>query len=592
MLRAFGLSLAAIGLVACSSASNGDIKSVSLEHADVTLFVADTILTLDKAVPAKGATVVAVEGEKIVWVGGDLKAASEALPDKSFHVDRSFEDDVIMPGFIDPHLHPIMAAVLLPMEFITPEDWYLPRGSYAGVRTPEGYHQRLKAAITAHEGAAPFFTWGWHPLWHGDITRADLNAINSETPLFVWHRSFHEIVMNDAAMAFIGFAEEGEFDKTLAAAGADPHHADFAKGWVSESAGGAAIARLAPTLLSPKQLGHGFTELKAMIRASGVTTIADMATGIFADFDTETTLMAMAFETGDTPVRALLVPLAHNMSQREGSIEAALAKMEQRKKNWPYKRLFIDSRVKLLSDGAFFSQYMQMNPPGYSDGHEGKWITPPEDLGRYAKAFWEAGYSIHTHVNGDKGLHVVLDMLAELRKGGTAPAQRFTLEHLGYSTEPQNARIAELGAAVSAQPNYLYVLSDIYAREGLDPERAHAINRLGSLEEKGVPIALHSDTTMAPVDPLFLAWIAANRENMEGNIVRPNERISLDAALRSITIDAAYAIGQEGSIGSITVGKRADFTVLETDPYQVGAERLRDIEIAGVVFGGEAFPSE
>ncbi|MGB0908461.1 MAG: amidohydrolase, partial [Maricaulaceae bacterium] len=488
--------------------------------------------------------------------------------------------------------HPIMAAVLLPMEFITPEDWELPRGMYEGVRTPEGYHARLKNAIAAHTGDGPFFTWGWHPLWHGDITRADLNDISTELPLFIWHRSFHEIVMNDAALAVIGLSNETDFDAALAEMKADPHHASFDKGWVSESAAGVAIARLAPTLLSPKHLNTGFTQLKGMIRASGVTTIADMATGIFADFDTETGLMAMAFETGDTPVRAMLVPVAHNMAMREGSVEAALAKINIRKTNWPYTRLFLGNRVKLLSDGAFFSQYMQMNAPGYSDGHEGKWITPPEGLRRFAMAFWEAGYSVHTHVNGDKGVDVVLDMLEGLRESGTAPDQRFILEHLGYSTEVQNERIAELGAAVSAQPNYLYVLSDLYAKHGLGPERAHAMNRLGSLEAKGVPVALHSDTTMAPVDPLFLAWIAANRENIEGDVVRPDERLSLDAALRSITIDAAYAIGQEAEIGSIAVGKRADFTVLKTDPHEVGAAGLRDIEIAGVVFGGETFVKE
>ncbi|MGB0908491.1 MAG: hypothetical protein ACPGVT_13465, partial [Maricaulaceae bacterium] len=91
----FGVA-AAISLAACSSSTSNDIKSVSAEEADVTLFVAETILTMDKATPHKGASVIAVEGDKIVWIGDDLNTASDALTNKNFYIDRSFEDDVIM----------------------------------------------------------------------------------------------------------------------------------------------------------------------------------------------------------------------------------------------------------------------------------------------------------------------------------------------------------------------------------------------------------------------------------------------------------------------------------------------------------------
>ncbi|MFM5948761.1 MAG: amidohydrolase family protein, partial [Novosphingobium sp.] len=184
-------------------------------------------------------------------------------------------------------------------------------------------------------------------------------------------------------------------------------------------------------------------------------------------------------------------------------------------------------------------------------------------------------------VNGDEGLDAVLagiELLAPHR------AQTITLEHLGYSTEAQNRRIARLGLMVSAQPNYIRVLGDVYGRQGLGPGRAEEINRLGSLERKGVPLGLHSDFNMAPIDPLYLAWIAANRITVEGKVKAPSERLSLDKALRAITIEAAQVIGMDALVGSLAPGKRADFAVLDRDPHAVGAAGLRDIKVEGVIF--------
>jgi predicted amidohydrolase YtcJ len=114
--------------------------------------------------------------------------------------------------------------------------------------------------------------------------------------------------------------------------------------------------------------------------------------------------------------------------------------------------------------------------------------------------------------------------------------------------------------------------------------------RLGTLERLGVPFTLHSDTPMAPLKPLTLAWNASNRQTINGHLTGQNERVSLDAALRAITIDAAWAVGMETEIGSIAVGKKADFTVLAQDPYDVGASGLKEIEIRGTVFEGRFAP--
>ena len=95
---------------------------------------------------------------------------------------------------------------------------------------------------------------------------------------------------------------------------------------------------------------------------------------------------------------------------------------------------------------------------------------------------------------------------------------------------------------------------------------------------------------MAPAAPLLLAWVAVNRIASDGRVWGPHQRLGLTAALRAITIEGARSLGLEDEIGSIEVGKRADFTVLEEDPYAVDPARLRDIGIWGTVLDGRPHP--
>ena len=164
------------------------------------------------------------------------------------------------------------------------------------------------------------------------------------------------------------------------------------------------------------------------------------------------------------------------------------------------------------------------------------------------------------------------------------------MHHSGYFTQEQAKRMGELGVTVSAQPYYLYTMGDAYTKVGLGPERAPYMVRAKSLLDNGVKLSLHSDFTMAPAEPLRLAWVMVNRFSASGKVLGPDERITVEQAMRAVTIDAAYAVRMETEIGSITPGKMADFTVLEQDPYEVPAEQLKDIPIWGTVFEGKLFP--
>ena len=339
-----------------------------------------------------------------------------------------------------------------------------------------------------------------------------------------------------------------------------------------------------PHIVSPAKIQFGLKGMQEMMLRSGVTTIADLATGIVAGFDVEAAMTTAAFDRPDSPSRVMLMSMANAVGP-DVDLNRWYADVQGR---WSKPKIRIDRRIKLFADGAFFSLSMMMNPPGYTDGHIGKWITEPVVMTAQLRRFWDAGFSLHIHVNGDQGLDVVLDGLSAL---GKRAGQTITLEHLGYSTQKQNMRISRMGLMVSAQPNYIRVLGDVYAEHGLGPERAAHMNRLGSLEKLGVPLGLHSDFNMAPIDPFYLAWVAANRVTIGGKVQAPKERLSIDKALRAITIEAAQVIGMDALVGSISMGKKADFAVLTDDPYVLGRAKLCETKIQGVVFEGAYYPA-
>lgn len=542
---------------------------------DIQIFEARRIVTMEPSSPT--ARYMAVSGGTILALSNSLDELSAWTGHRPHKLDRRFADKVLFPGLIDPHIHPMQSAVMLGLPFLAPDDWHLPSGHWPGIEGQDTYRARLKRLLD-NDPADPLIIWGHHELFHGPLDKQILDEIAPDRPLFVWQRSFHEIIANSPALESIGLGDKARFDAAMAAGKVEQGHADFGKGVFAETALLVALSKLRPVLLSPKRMQSGFAGLHTLMRQRGVTTTSDMATGIFAQFDIEAGLIANSFGQSDTMARVMLMPIAAELdtvSDLDGWMDKA--------RGFTGPTVLLDRRVKMLADGAFFAQNMRMGPPGYTDGHIGKWITPPADLRVQLGRYWTAGFSLHIHVNGDEGADEVLSAIAKLPP---RRAQSITLEHLGYCTEAQARRIAELDLMVSAQPNYIRVLGEAYGRHGLGVDRASQMNRLGSLERKGVALGLHSDFNMAPIDPFYLAWIAETREGLDGTSRAPEERLSREKALRAITIEAAKVIGLDGMAGSLAAGKKADFIALEHDPRDVEVAALKDMPIAATVFEG------
>jgi predicted amidohydrolase YtcJ len=550
---------------------------------ELKVFVASKIITMEPSLPE--ATAVAVADGKIVAVGS-LTSLQGWITQRGGKIDETFKNKVLMPGFIDPHVHPSLPAVLTQFPFLAPDDWSLPTGEFPGAKTPAAYRSRLQElaadyfADPLHDPDIPFISWGYHELWHGPVYRRELNEMFGDKPVMIWQRSFHELIGNDAAFDLLGVAESDTVGN---------EEIDWEKGHFRENGAMELVPKM-PFLFAPERYQAGIRNFLEMAHHNGVTSLMDMGIGIFGDPVGETALIRRVVEGSKAPVRMVLTPIITDFLARGKTVQDALAEVEQ----WTSEnshRVMFDGHFKLMMDGAIFSGASQIGFPGYLDGHSGMWMAPLETTFKWAEAFWNKGYQIHAHTNGDKSAAALIEMVRKLQARKPRVDHRTTLEHFAYATEDQLRQMHALGMVVSGNPYYQFLLADIYSDRWLGPDRARKMVPLGSAGRHDVGIALHSDAPMAPLSPLTLAWTAVNRVTINGNSNFEQERISVDEALRAITIDAAWIMRWEEKVGSIRAGKKADFVVLDKDPYAVPPAQLKDIGVWGTVFEGEVFPA-
>jgi predicted amidohydrolase YtcJ len=149
--------------------------------------------------------------------------------------------------------------------------------------------------------------------------------------------------------------------------------------------------------------------------------------------------------------------------------------------------------------------------------------------------------------------------------------------------------MANLGMCGNLFANHLWFWGDQHHQSTVGPERANRMEACATALREGVPISLHSDAAVTPLGQLHSMWCAVNRVTPSGRVLGAEERISVADALHAVTLGAAYQLHLDHEIGSIEVGKRADFAVLAQDPFDVDPMELRDIPVWGTVLGGRVF---
>ncbi len=459
------------------------------------------------------------QGQEL-WVEGERIVAGGSGP--TVDLGEAF----VLPGLFDSHLHYLMWCQKREQVDLT------------GCVSLEDFLTRV-----ARAGPGPWIQGqGFTEIFP---TREQLDAVTGGRPALLWRADLHSALANSAALELAG----------VTAASPDPPGGAirFEEGRLLELAIGLVRAHIPEP--GPDELDRQFRAGARHLLSLGVTAFTDQR---IKDME-EGPVTREAFRRLQLPMRIFCNVAAHELGR-------AL----------PEPSGYATGHVKFFSDGSMGSRTCRMLEPR---PWEGIWMSPPDELrAGFARARAQ-GLPICVHAIGDEAIRVCLDLFAELGPGTGVPDR---IEHIQIVHPDDLARVAALGLTASMQP--LHLLDDKGAADLLLGERASGYYRLASLAATGVRFAFGSDGPVADVNP-WLGMHAAVHRMWPGlpGAWFPDERLSLDRALKGYTREAALAVGRP-DLGRLEPGCLADFVVLDRRPTP---DNLMDIRVLRTVVGGE-----
>lgn len=541
-------------------------------HNTQRVFRAKRIMTMNPAQPF--ATHVAVRDGKILAVGG----LDEMQGIGAYELDESFADQVLLPGFVEGHCH-LFAGGIWDDPYVGYFDRRDPDGALSpGLRSIEAVVAYLRDYPRAAD-AASLSAWGFDPIYMPGrrMRAADLDQVSDKLPVIITHASGHIMNINSVAMRMLGIDRDTDLDGLVRDENGMP---------TGELLGfellGLVRDRIVASGLARKLTVAGLRRFGQLARRVGVTTATDLVSDMSDD-----TMAAYkaATEAADFPLR--IVPA---LAARFYSIEAGIARFKALKAH-ATDRLCIGT-VKLHVDGSIQGFTARLRWPGYHNGApNGLWYIAPSELGEIIEAYHRAGATLHIHTNGDEATELTVEMLDRAISAYPRRDHRHTLQHCQMPDQALYRRIAALGLCCNIFANHIYYWGEAHIAETLGLTRAQSMDACATVLRNNIPLGIHSDAPITPLDPLFTAWCAVMRETSTGRVLGAHERISVEQALYAITTGAAYTLKLDHLIGSIEVGKCADFAVLAQDPLAVAPAGLKDVPVVGIIQGGVFFPA-
>ena len=347
-------------------------------------------------------------------------------------VNTQFAEQVVVPGFIAQHDHPLLAALTMTSEIIAIEDWVLPDGTRPAAKNRDDYLKKLAAANARMKDPSELLlTWGYHHYFHGKLAKADLDAISATRPIIVWHRSAHEFYLNSAAEKKFGVTKAW-WDKLPESA---QQQSDFANGHYWEQGWFAVLPLTAAAVASPARLRAGLELVKSYCHANGVTLGAEP--GGIAEKKAQDAQNAVLSDSS-SPFRFYFI--ADGKSITGAFPDEKVGEETEKLLSWGHgMTAYLPKQVKLFADGAIYSQAMQVTA-GYKDGHRGEWLMDPDFFARTFRVYWDLGYQLHVHVNGDAGLDMVLDQFEQNMRRAPRHDHRTVIVHFAVSRPEQAPR--------------------------------------------------------------------------------------------------------------------------------------------------------
>ena len=522
------------------------------------VFVNARVWTGDSLQP--WAEAVAVSDDRIVAVGPGDRV--RALAGTAEVIDAG--GGLITPGFIDSHVHFLgggfgLAAVQL-----------------RDANTPARFIARIAEQATRQPKGTWILRGDWdHTLWGGALpTRDWIDSVTPDHPVMVNRLDGHMVLANTAALRAAGIGDDVP---------------DVPGGTIVRDAKGrptgvfkdnaSALVEKAITLPTDAQWARALDTAMTYVAMRGVTSVHHVGPAGAGGAWDELAALRRAHAAGTLRTRfRVAVPLAEWARLRD-TVQA-----HGTGDDW--------LRIGMLKgfvDGSLGSHTAAMLS-GFTDvpSDSGFFVTPAESLYAWTKGADEAGLQVAVHAIGDRAIRTQLDIFARVAQENGARDRRFRIEHAQHIAPEDLPRFAPLGVIASMQP-YHEADDGRWAEQVIGPERSKGTYAFRSLRDAGARLAFGSDWFVAPPTPLEGIKAAVTRQTIDGKQPmgwQPQEKITVEDALRAYTIGSAYAGFMDDKLGTITAGKYADLVLIDRDITAMAPDSIDKAKVMLTMVGG------
>ncbi|HUF11267.1 MAG TPA: amidohydrolase [Rhodothermales bacterium] len=539
--------------------SCNDMGTMRRPTADLVVLNA-RVWTADPANPI--AQALAVRGDTLAFVGSNEDAEAFA---KSAALVIDAEGQFVVPGFIDSHVHFLDGG------------FRLSSVQLRDAETPAEFVAR----IGAYAQTVPIGSWitggDWdHERWGGELpSRGWIDSVTTDHPVWVNRLDGHMALANTHALKLA----EIDGDVQDVDGGTIVRREGSLTGVFKDNA----MGLVQPHIPNPAedQEDRALDAAMTYVAEQGVTSVHD------AGYDGGSIRLNAALEAFrrahlqdrlKTRIYASL-PLSRHTELHD------LVESEGRGDDW--------LRIGLLKgfvDGSLGSHTAAFLTP-FTDAPDdtGLLVNTEADLYSWISAADKNDLHVMTHAIGDRAIRTLLDIYDRVARENGPRDRRFRMEHAQHIDPEDLERFAELGVIASMQP-YHAIDDGRWAEKVIGPDRIKTTYAFRSLLDNGARLAFGSDWYVAPPTPLEGIYAATTRRTLDGandDGWVPEQKISVEEALRAYTIDAAFASFEENIKGSLEIGKLADFAMIDADLTQIDPVDIRDARVVLTVVGGD-----
>lgn len=498
----------------------------------------------------------------IAYVGNCQEAKRLAQP-QAEKID--LKGRCLMPGFIDPHSHIVMAAQFSAMADLTEcKDFKEIQDTLRRFISEKGLgEQDIVMAIGYDHN---FLKEKRHP------DKLILDEVSKGIPIYISHASGHMGAANTAALKLAGISADTP----------DPKGGKFGRGPDGEPDGYVEEVTAITALMMPlqKRLKLDLEELVCKVQElyfkNGITTCQDGASN-----EDNLRLLASLAEKSKLKLDVVAYPLLN--------MEANKALRAFSAYDGGYKNHLKIGGVKIILDGSPQGKTAWLTKPYTGSDETGESAYDDETVKNFCASAIGSRRQLLAHCNGDAAgdqlIRCYKDALSQSKETDKT-SLRPVMIHCQTVRPDQLDEMKQLGMIPSIFVAHTYYWGDIHLKN-LGPERGNRISPARSAFERGLKVTFHQDTPVLKPNMLETVWCAVNRKTRGGQTIGPEEAITPFEALQTITVNGAYSYFEEASKGLLQEGYRADMVLLSQNPLVVPKEKIRDIRVEATIKDGK-----